>query len=234
MKNDGQGTLFLVSTPIGNMEDLSQRAISVLKHSDVIACEDTRRTLKLLNRYGISCPLESYHDHNKEKKTPRLLDHLKKGRNVSLVSDAGTPCISDPGFYLVREAIAKDHKLCAIPGANAILPALILSGFPPDRFIFEGYLPKKAGKRRDRILQLREEERTVILFESPFRILTLLDEMNDLLGDRRISVSREMTKIYEETIRGPIPAVIDHFKKEKPKGEFVVVIEGNKPCPMRT
>ena len=134
MKNDGEGTLFLVSTPIGNMEDLSHRAISVLSESDLIACEDTRRTLKLLNRYGIVRPLESYHDHNKEKKAPRLLNLLREGKSVSLVSDAGTPCISDPGFYLVRKAIAENLKLVVIPGANAILPALVLSGFPPDRW----------------------------------------------------------------------------------------------------
>ncbi len=228
MKNDGEGTLFLVSTPIGNMEDLSHRAISVLKESDLIACEDTRRTLKLLNRYGIDSPLESYHDHNKEKKAPRLLNLLRQGKAISLVSDAGTPCISDPGFYLVRKAIADNLKLVVIPGANAILPALVLSGFPPDRFIFEGYLPKKAGKRKSRILKIKDEERTVIIFESPFRILTLLKEMNELLEDRRISVSREMTKVYEETIRGTIPDIISYFEKKTPKGEFVIVIEGNR------
>jgi 16S rRNA (cytidine1402-2'-O)-methyltransferase len=226
MKNDGEGTLFLVSTPIGNMEDLSQRAITVLKESDLIACEDTRRTLKLLTKYGIDRPLESYHDHNKEKKASHLLHLLREGKNISLVSDAGTPCISDPGFYLVRKAIADSLKLVVIPGANAILPALMLSGFPPDRFIFEGYLPRKAGKRKSRILDLKNEERTAIIFESPFRIVSLLKEMNELLEDRRISVSRELTKVYEETIRGTIPDIISHFEKREPKGEFVVVLEG--------
>lgn len=226
MKNDEKGSLFLVSTPIGNMEDLSFRALSVLKESDLIACEDTRRTSKLLNRYGIQCPLESYHDHNKESKAPYLLELLQSGKNISLVSDAGTPCISDPGFYLVRKVIAHDINLIVIPGANAILPALILSGFPPDRFVFEGYLPKKAGRRKNRILKLKDEERTVILFESPFRILSLLKEMNDIIEERRVSISREMTKMHEETIRGTIPDIIDHFNKDKPRGEFVVVIEG--------
>jgi 16S rRNA (cytidine1402-2'-O)-methyltransferase len=226
MKNDERGTLFLVSTPIGNMEDLSQRALSVLSRSDLIACEDTRRTLKLLKRFNIDRPLESYHDHNKERKAPHLMKLLKEGKNVSLVSDAGTPCISDPGFYLVRMAIEEDLKLVVVPGANAILPALVLSGFPPDRFIFEGYLPKKAGKRKNRILKLKDEERTVIIFESPLRIVPLLKEINELLSERRVSVSREMTKMYEETVRGSIPEVIHHFEKKRPKGEFVLVLEG--------
>ncbi len=229
MKNEKKGTLFLVSTPIGNMEDLSFRALSVLKESDRIACEDTRRTSKLLHRYGIEVPLESYHDHNKETKSSLLLKLLEEGKDIALVSDAGTPCISDPGFYLVRKVIAGGVHLTVIPGANAILPALLLSGFAPDRFVFEGYLPKKAGRRKSRILRFKEEERTVILFESPFRIISLLKEMDYHLDDRRISVSREMTKIHEETVRGTIPDIIDHFERNQPRGEFVVVIEGKRP-----
>lgn len=228
MKNDEEGILFLVSTPIGNMEDLSHRAISTLSESDLIACEDTRRTLKLLTKYGIERPLESYHDHNKEQKAPHLLALLREGKNIALVTDAGTPCISDPGYYLVRKAIEAEINLVVIPGANAILPALVLSGFPPDRFVFEGYLPKKRGKRTERIQKIKEEERTVIIFESPHRIVPLLKEMGEFFGDRRISVSREMTKMYEETIRGTVSEVLNHFEKEKPKGEFVVVVEGTR------
>lgn len=228
MKNDGKGILFLVSTPIGNLEDLSRRALSVLSESDLIACEDTRRTLKLLTAYGIDRPLESYHDHNKEKKTPHLLRLLGEGKKISLVSDAGTPCISDPGFYLVRQAIANRYRLAVVPGANAILPALLLSGFAPDRFVFDGYLPKRVGKRKKRMLKLRDEERTAIVFESPHRIIPLLRELNDLLGDRMISVSREMTKVFEETVRGTIPEVLSHFEEKNPRGEFVLVIEGRR------
>ncbi|MCK4583790.1 16S rRNA (cytidine(1402)-2'-O)-methyltransferase, partial [candidate division WOR-3 bacterium] len=154
MKNNAEGKLFLVSTPIGNMDDITKRAIEVLKNSDLIACEDTRRTLKLLKKYDINRPLESYFDHNKEKKTPYLLGLLDKGKSVALVSDSGTPCISDPGFYLVKKVIEKGYKLFTVPGPSSILSALILSGLPTDRFVFEGFLPKKRGKRKARITQL--------------------------------------------------------------------------------
>jgi len=228
MKNNAEGKLFLVSTPIGNMDDITKRAIEVLKNSDLIACEDTRRTLKLLKKYDINRPLESYFDHNKEKKTPYLLGLLDKGKSVALVSDSGTPCISDPGFYLVKKVIEKGYKLFTVPGPSSILSALILSGLPTDRFVFEGFLPKKRGKRKARITQLKEEERTIIIFESPFRILSLLKELKEILGERRISVSRELTKVYEETTRGNLSDLINQLEGKKPKGEFIIVLEGKK------
>jgi len=228
MKNNVEGILFLVSTPIGNMDDITKRAIEVLKNSDLIACEDTRRTLKLLKKYDINRPLESYFDHNKEKKTPYLLGLLDKGKSVALVSDSGTPCISDPGFYLVKKVIEKGYKLFTVPGPSSILSALILSGLPTDRFVFEGFLPKKRGKRKARITQLKEEERTIIIFESPFRILSLLKELKEILGERKISVSRELTKVYEETTRGNLSDLINQLEDKKPKGEFIIVLEGKK------
>lgn len=228
MKNNAEGKLFLVSTPIGNMDDITKRAIEVLKNSDLIACEDTRRTLKLLKKYDINRPLESYFDHNKEKKTPYLLGLLDKGKSVALVSDSGTPCISDPGFYLVKKVIEKGYKLFTVPGPSSILSALILSGLPTDRFVFEGFLPKKRGKRKARITQLKEEERTIIIFESPFRILSLLKELKEILGERKISVSRELTKVYEETTRGNLSDLISQLEGKKPKGEFIIVLEGKK------
>ena len=228
MKNNVEGILFLVSTPIGNMDDITKRAIDVLKNSDLIACEDTRRTLKLLKKYDINRPLESYYDHNKEKKTPYLLRLLDKGKSVALVSDSGTPCISDPGFYLVKKVIEKGYKLFTVPGPSSILSALILSGLPTDRFVFEGFLPKKKGKRKARITQLKEEERTIIIFESPFRFLSLLKELKEILGERKISVSRELTKVYEETIRGNLSDLINQLEGKKPKGEFIIVLEGKK------
>ncbi len=228
MKINSEGELYLVSTPIGNLEDITQRAIEVLKSSDIIACEDTRRTIKLLKKYDINRPLESYYDHNKEKKTPYLLSLLEKGKMVSLVSDSGTPCISDPGFYLVKKAIEKGYKIFAAPGPSSILSALILSGLPTDRFIFEGFLPRKKGKRRTRIELLKEGKITIIIFESPFRTLSLLKELREIMGERRGSVSRELTKVYEETLRGNLSYLISYFEDNKPKGEIVIVLEGKR------
>ncbi len=228
MNNDEDGILFLVSTPIGNLDDMTKRAVDTLKNSDIIACEDTRRTSRLLKRYGIDKPLESYHDHNKEKKTPYLLKLLGKGKMISLVSDSGTPCISDPGFYLVKNTIEKGFRLLPLPGASALLSALIVSGLATDRFVFEGFLPKKKGRRGKRLEQLKEEERTIILFESPFRLLSLLTGLHEIFGERKVSISRELTKMYEETIRGTLSELIIHFSNKKPKGEFVIVVEGAK------
>ncbi|TET24945.1 MAG: 16S rRNA (cytidine(1402)-2'-O)-methyltransferase [Candidatus Cloacimonadota bacterium] len=228
MNNDEDGILFLVSTPIGNLDDMTKRAVDTLKKSDIIACEDTRRTARLLKRYGIDKPLESYHDHNKEKKTPYFLKLLGKGKMISLVSDSGTPCISDPGFYLVKNTIEKGFRLLPLPGASALLSALIVSGLATDRFVFEGFLPKKKGRRGKRLEQLKEEERTIILFESPFRLLSLLTGLYEIFGDRKASISRELTKMYEETIRGTLSELITHFSNKKPKGEFVIVVEGAK------
>ncbi|TES94343.1 MAG: 16S rRNA (cytidine(1402)-2'-O)-methyltransferase [Candidatus Cloacimonadota bacterium] len=223
-----QGKLYLVSTPIGNLNDITMRAIEVLRSSDIIACEDTRRTLKLLKKYNIKKPLESYHDHNKEKKTSYLLKLLEKGKMIALVADSGTPCISDPGFYLVRKAIERGYNISTTPGSSSILSALILSGLPTDRFVFEGFLPRKKGKRSSRINLMKEEKRTIIIFESPFRVLSLLKELKKIIGERKISISRELTKVYEETLRGNITDLITHFEDKKPKGEFVIVLAGKK------
>jgi len=228
MKSDSTGQLYLVSTPIGNIEDITLRAIEILRDSDFILCEDTRRTSKILKKYNIHKPLESYHDHNKEKKTDHIIHLLRKGKMIALVSDSGTPCISDPGFYLVRKAIEKGYRIFAIPGPSSILSALILSGLPTDRFAFEGFLPRKKGKRRTVIEKLKDEERTTIILESPYRLLLLLQELKTQLGDRKVSVSRELTKIYEETLRGNLTDIVSHFTRKKPKGEFVVVLEGRK------
>ncbi len=228
MKNNLQGKLYLVSTPIGNLNDITMRAIEVLRSSDIIACEDTRRTLKILKKYNIKKPLESYHDHNKEKKTSYLLKLLEKGKMVALVADSGTPCISDPGFYLVRKAIERGYNISTTPGSSSILSALILSGLPTDRFVFEGFLPRKKGKRSSRINLMKEEKRTIIIFESPFRVLSLLKELKKIIGERKISISRELTKVYEETLRGNITDLITHFEDKKPKGEFVIVLAGKK------
>lgn len=228
MKNNLLGKLYLVSTPIGNLNDITMRAIEVLRSSDIIACEDTRRTLKLLKKYHLNKSLESYHDHNKEKKTSYLLKLLEKGKMIALVADSGTPCISDPGFYLVRKAIERGYNISTVPGSSSILSALILSGLPTDRFVFEGFLPRKKGKRNSRINLMKEEKRTIIIFESPFRILSLLKELKKIIGERKISISRELTKVYEETLRGNISDLITHFEDKKPKGEFVIVLAGKK------
>jgi 16S rRNA (cytidine1402-2'-O)-methyltransferase len=224
MKNNITGTLLLVSTPIGNMDDITLRAIKILKNCDLIACEDTRRTSKILKKHNIKKPLNSYHDYNKEEKTPHLLSLISEGKSIALVSDSGTPCISDPGYYLVKRAIQNHYKITVIPGPSSILTALILSGLPTDRFVFEGFLPRKKGKRKREIEKLKIEDRTIIIFESPFRILSLLRELKNSLGDRRASVSRELTKYYEETIRGSLSEIINHFQNKKPKGEFVIVL----------
>jgi len=226
MNSNTKGILYLVSTPIGNMDDITKRALDTLKNSDLIACEDTRRTSNLLRRYKIDKPLESYYDHNKEKKTPKLLNLLNKGKIISLVSDSGTPCISDPGFYLVKNAIKVGIKISAIPGPSSILMALLLSGLPTDRFVFEGFLPRRKAKREKHLTMLAQEKRTIIIFESPYRILSLLQDINTIFGNREISVSRELTKVHEETIRGKVSEVLKHFEKSSPKGEFVIVIKG--------
>lgn len=226
MKNNTTGTLLLVSTPIGNMGDITLRAINTLKNCDLIACEDTRQTSKILKKHNIKKPLKSYHDHNKEKKTPYLLSLINEGKSIALVSDSGTPCISDPGYYLVKRAIENKCRITAIPGPSSIITALILSGLPTDRFAFEGFLPRKKGKRKKTIEKLKVEDRTTIIFESPFRILSLLRELNDILGDRKVSVSRELTKYYEETVRGSLSEIINYFENKKPKGEFVIILGG--------
>jgi len=220
------GTLYLVSTPIGNLEDITFRALRMLQEADLIAAEDTRRTRRLLDHYDISRPLISYHDHNKQHRSIRLLEALQEGKSVALVTDAGTPGISDPAFFLVRMAIGHDVPVVPIPGPTSPIAALIVSGLPPDRFVFEGFLPVKAGKRRARLRELAGEDRTIVLFESPHRLIRTLHEIQDSLGDRQAAVARELTKKFEEISRGPVSQLIATYSERKPKGEMVIVLAG--------
>jgi 16S rRNA (cytidine1402-2'-O)-methyltransferase len=218
--------LYLVATPIGNLDDISIRALRVLKEVDLIAAEDTRHTRKLLSHYNIHTPLTSYFEHNKRAKGEYIVSQLKQGRSVALVSDAGMPGISDPGEDLVREVIAQGLKVCPIPGPSASIAALVVSGLPTDRFIFEGFLPREKKDRRQRMNFLKAEQRTIILYESPYRLIDTLMEFLQVLGDRKAAVSREITKKYEETIRGTLSEMISYFQDNPPKGEITLVIAG--------
>ena len=215
-------SLYLVATPIGNLEDITYRAIRTLKEVDHILCEDTRHSRILFEKYNIDKPVSSYYDFNKEKVTPRIITQLKEGQTIALISDAGTPGISDPAFYLVRAAIAEGIQIIPIPGPSSFTAALIVSGLPTDRFCFEGFLPPKKG-RKSRLEKLKEEERTIILFESPHRIEKTLNDLMNNLGDRRVVIAREITKLFEEFVRGKISEVLGQFKY---RGEMVVIIEG--------
>ena len=222
-----KGKLFIVSTPIGNLKDISQRAIDCLKSVEVVSCEDTRRTGKLLSYLGFKKKLISYNDINAEKKVNLILSIIEKGHDIALVSDAGTPGISDPAYRLVKSAVENEIEVLSIPGPSAVLSAIVVSGFPLDKFVFEGFLPTKGAKRKKSLLRLEYEHRTIILYEAPHRIMNLLELIHEILGDREISVSREMTKLYEETIRGRVSEVISKMKTIKPRGEYTVVIRGS-------
>jgi 16S rRNA (cytidine1402-2'-O)-methyltransferase len=222
------GTLYIVSTPIGNLEDITLRALRVLKEVATIAAEDTRHTQKLLSHFDIHVPLTSYHDFNKEEKTPVLISRMMEGASVGLVADAGTPTISDPGFYLIREAIRAGLPVSPIPGPSAAIAALSVSALPTDRFAFEGFLPKKKGARARRLETLRADPRTLIFYESPFRIIALLEEIRSILGDRPVVVSREMTKLFEEFIRGTVTEVLEKIGERSLKGEITLVVGGNR------
>jgi len=213
-----------VATPIGNLNDISLRALETLKFVDVVACEDTRRTAKLLNHYEISTKMTPYHDHNKEYKTPTLIDMLRNGKSIGLVTDAGTPSISDPGFYLIREAIKNDIQITPIPGPSALIAAAVASGLSINRFIFEGYLPRKKGRTK-RLKQLAKYDATIVIFEGPHRILKTLRDIRSFLGDRKAAIGREMTKMNEEFLRGTLSDLISIFTERKPKGEFVILVE---------
>ena len=221
------GSIYIVSTPIGNLADISLRAIDILKTVDLIACEDTRQTSKILNHYKIKNKMTPYHDHNKEYKTSSLIDLIKKGNSIALVSDAGTPGISDPGFYLIREAIKNDINISPIPGPSALTAAILASGMEIDRFLFEGYLPRKKGRLK-RLKELAAYKVTIVIFEGPHRVLKTLRDLRDTLGDRKAAIGRELTKVHEEFIRGNLSDLIANFSERKPKGEFVILIEGNK------
>jgi 16S rRNA (cytidine1402-2'-O)-methyltransferase len=220
------GTLYVVATPIGNLEDITHRALRVLRDVDIIACEDTRHTRKLLNHYGIKTKVTSYHDHNERERTVELLKALASGANVAIVSDAGTPSISDPGFRLVSEAGAQDIPVVALPGATALIAALVASGLPTDEFFFAGFLPARSGARRVRLAELRELPATLIFYEAPHRIAATLRDALDMLGERAAVVARELTKIHEEIARGRLSELAERFSsEEKARGEIVLLID---------
>jgi len=221
------GNLYIVSTPIGNLEDITLRALRILKEVGIIAAEDTRHTRRLLSRYGIHVPMTSYHDFNKYEKAEVLIIKIKEGMDVALVSDAGTPGISDPGYYIIKRAIEEGIRVIPIPGATALTTALSISGLPTDRFSFIGFLPKKGSARKKTLDILSEFEHTLILYESPHRILKTLKEIRDIFGERRVSIARELTKIHEEVIRGTISEAIDKIGTH-PKGEIVIIIDGKR------
>ena len=222
------GKLYLVPTPIGNLEDMTLRAIKVLKEVDVVLAEDTRTSGKLLKHFEIATPLQSHHMHNEHKQVDSLVQKMKEGSTYALISDAGTPAISDPGFLLTRACVENDIEVECLPGPTAFVPALVNSGLPNDRFVFEGFLPIKKG-RQTRLLELAEETRTMVFYESPHKLLKTLTHFAEYFGeDRPVSVSRELTKLYEETIRGTVAEVLEHFNNKAPKGEFVIVVSGKK------
>jgi len=220
------GMLYLVPTPIGNLKDITLRAIEVLQTVDVILCEDTRTSSKLLQYYNIQKPLSPYHQHNEHKIVQHIVDQLKAGKTMALITDAGTPGISDPAFLLVRECIKQDVKLESLPGATALIPALVNSGIPSNRFVFEGFLPLKKG-RQTLLKQLAQEERTMIFYESPMRLVKTLEEFIEYFGaERNCSVTRELSKLFEENKRGTLREVCEYFTTKTVKGEIVIVIQG--------
>lgn len=220
------GTLYIVPTPVGNMEDMTFRAVRMLKEADLILAEDTRTSGVLLKHYGIQNRLLSHHKFNEHGTSAAIVERLLAGDTVALISDAGTPGISDPGFFLVREAVRAGIEVQTLPGATAFVPALVSSGLPCDRFCFEGFLPQKKG-RQSRIEALADESRTIIFYESPYRLVKLLQQLADSFGsDRQASVCREISKIHEESRRGTLAELIAHFTETAPKGEIVVVVEG--------
>ncbi|MBT7653855.1 MAG: 16S rRNA (cytidine(1402)-2'-O)-methyltransferase [Flavobacteriaceae bacterium] len=220
--------IYLIPTPIGNLEDITLRAIRLLKEVDLILAEDTRVSIKLLKHFEIVTPLQSFHMHNEHKKVQTIVDQLKNGKTVALISDAGTPGISDPGFLLVREALKEGVEVQCLPGPTALIPALVQSGIPCDRFVFEGFLPPKKG-RQTRLEQMALETRTQVFYESPHKLLKTLEQLVTYFGaDRSIAVVREISKLYESTFRGTAQEGLDFFEAHPPKGEFVIVVEGVK------
>ena len=221
--------LYVVPTPIGNLEDITLRAINVLKSVDFILAEDTRTTSHLLRHLGIEKPMHSHHKFNEHATVGRVAESIAAGRDVALVSDAGTPGISDPGFLLVRKCVEEGIEVVTLPGATALIPAVVQSGFPCDRYCFEGFLPQKKGRMK-RLAELATEPRTLVLYESPYRVVKCLEQLAETFGEeRRVAVVREITKKFEETVRGTVAEAIAHFKAHEPKGEFVIVVEGYDP-----
>lgn len=220
------GTLYLVPTPVGNMEDMTFRAVRILKEADLVLAEDTRTSGILLKHYGIEARLQAHHKYNEHGTSPAIVQRLQAGENIALITDAGTPGISDPGFFLAREAANAGIEVITLPGATAFVPALVSSGLPCDRFCFEGFLPQKKG-RKTRIEALRDEQRTMVFYESPYRLLKTLKQFVETFGaDRQVSVAREISKVYEESVRGTLEDVVAHFTECAPKGEIVIVLAG--------
>jgi 16S rRNA (cytidine1402-2'-O)-methyltransferase len=221
-----KSNLYFVPTPIGNLDDMTYRSVSVLKTVDVILAEDTRTSGKLLKYYNIETPMQSYHMHNEHRVLKGLTERLKQGQKMALITDAGTPGISDPGFLLARAAMEENIEMECLPGATAFVPALVQSGLPNDKFVFEGFLPVKKG-RQTRLKILAEETRTIIFYESPHKLLKTLNNFGEFMGaDRKVSISRELTKLFEETFRGTVAEAIAYFEAKNPKGEFVLILEG--------
>lgn len=222
----GMGTLFIVPTPVGNLEDITMRALRVLKEADLILAEDTRTSGILMKHFDIHVPMQSYHKFNEHQTVQHVVDRLRAGSHIAVVSDAGTPGISDPGFLVVREAVRAGIEVITLPGATAFVPALVSSGLPCDKFVFEGFLPQKKG-RATRIEQLKEETRTIVFYESPYRVVKTLQQFMEAYGpDRPVSVCREISKVHEESVRGTLSEVLAHFKEHEPKGEFVIILGG--------
>ncbi len=220
------GTLYLVATPIGNLEDMTLRAVRILREVDLIAAEDTRQTLKLLNHFEIKKPLVSYYEHNKQEKGNALIGQLLEGKNIALVSDAGSPGISDPGEDLVRLAIENGIGVTMAPGPAAVIMGLVLSGLPSGRFVFEGFLSVNKKSRTARLNSLKEETRTLVFYEAPHKLIHTLKDMYEIWGNRRIALARELTKKFEEIVRCTLQEAIDRYERESPRGEFVLVVEG--------
>jgi 16S rRNA (cytidine1402-2'-O)-methyltransferase len=225
------GILYIVATPIGNLEDITLRALRVLKEVDVVAAEDTRHTQILLSRHDIHTPLTSYHEHNEKTKAQELVTRLGRGQNVALVSDAGTPAISDPGFRLVVQAIRAGVRIIPIPGASALTAVLSASGLPTDRFVFEGFLPAKKSQRREKLQTLRDETRTLIFYEAPHRLKEALDDIHELLGNREAVLAREVSKIHEEFLRGPVSELVRTLGGGEMRGEVTLIISGSSGAP---
>ena len=220
--------LYIIPTPIGNLEDITLRALRLLKEVDLVLAEDTRTSKKLFSHYDVQTPLASFHMHNEHKVLAKYIYRIKSGETFALISDAGTPAISDPGFLLVRECVKNKIEVDCLPGATAFVPALVNSGLPNEKFVFEGFLPVKKG-RKTRLKLLIDESRTMVFYESPHRLIKTIFQFAEYFGEeRKVSVSREISKIFEETIRGTISELTEHFENKKPKGEFVIIVEGKK------
>lgn len=225
--DEAKGVIYIVPTPIGNLEDITFRALNVLKKSSLIAAEDTRNTKKLLNHFEINTPLISYHEHNKHIREQEILDRLKEGKQIALVSDAGMPTISDPGYDLIKSATHEDYSVIVLPGANAALCALIGSGLPTSEFLFYGFLPRKNKEKKAELERLKNFQSTLIFYESPYRIKSTLETFLELLGDRKVAIARELTKRFEEYLRGKTSEILSWMDKNEPRGEYCIVVSGN-------